>query len=66
MKKVLLENEIKKIVEEKKGNDFNSSFIALEKANEEYKKLVDAGLVTHRGYNLMAINDISVYSYEIN
>ncbi|MCL2651241.1 MAG: hypothetical protein FWD60_09505 [Candidatus Azobacteroides sp.] len=66
MKKVLLENEIKKVVEEKKENGLDSSFIALERVNEEYEKLVNAGLATRRGYNLMTINDVSVSNYEVN
>jgi len=65
MKKTL-EDEIKRIIEEKKENDVNSSFSILEKANEEYKKLVNAGLASPRGYNLMAINDVSISNYKIN
>jgi len=66
MRKVLLESEIKKIVEEKKEIGLDSSLKTLEKINEEYKKLVNAGLTTRRGYNLMTISDISVSNYEIN
>jgi len=32
----------------------------------EYKKMVDAGLTSHRGYNLMTISDSHIVKYEIN
>lgn len=60
-----LENKIKDVI---KGTekDLSSDINRLYKISEEFNKLVDAGLITPRRYNLMTINDTQTIKYDIN
>lgn len=58
-----LEKEIKKVIEEKENFlDIES----LKKMNNEFNKMINAGLTSPRGYNLMTINDVHIFNYKIN
>jgi hypothetical protein len=58
-----LEKEIKKVIKEKEKS---LNFESLKKINDEFNKLINEGLTSPRGYNLMTIDDIRTLNYEIN
>jgi len=59
-----LESKIKEVIEQRteKSNEIKR----FENASDKYKKLVNDGLTSQRGYNLMSINDARKINYDIN